>query len=245
MNPELVTFVLKSPKFPGNVGSVARAIKNMGFRNLCVAAPLDGEWSDFPVHSHPDAVRMAYGATDVLKELRIAEDLATAVAEASLVVGTSSKELGRRVRTPREIAGEIAETGDTHRVAIIFGREDTGLTKKEIELCNLLVGIPASGDHPSLNLAQAVMVVAYELFVASRETEPSEGETPDYASSSDLEGLYSDMKGVLLEIGFLNRQNPDHIMRAMRGLFGRAKLSKWETRLLRGLMRQMKWFGEK
>ena len=242
MDPNLVSFVLKSPKNPGNIGASARALKNMGFEHLVIAAPRDEEWSVKDIRSHPDVTRMAYGAGEVVRGIRITRDLASAVEDASLVIGTSSKGLGRRVMTPREGACEAASLPDSERVAVVFGREDTGLTKRDIELCHFLVEIPASSRHPSLNLAQAVMILSYEFHLVSMEPNLSLNDARDHPPSAELEGMYAHMKEVLLDIGFLNPQNPDHILRTLRGLFGRARPDRREVSILRGMMSQVRWY---
>lgn len=233
-----ITIVLVRPLFSGNLGSVARAMKNMGLRELFLiepeALPSDGE-----------AKKMAAHAKDVLHESKIFSDLKTALQDFDLVVGTSrrkGKERGNWT-TPREFGQLSAEIVEEKRIAILFGPEDSGLSNEEITLCQKIVEIPSHSDFPSLNLAQAVMVIAYECFTASLGAQtPTPKKLPKTAKVESLENFYSDLGELLLEIGFLREDNPLHLMRLLRHFFNRAQASEKEVKIFRGILRQLRWW---
>ena len=160
-SPNKFAFVLYRPQSAGNIGAAARALKNMGFDDLRLVGlgPLNDR----------EAVKMAVHADDILANATVYPDLAAAIADCSIAVGTTSRRGGYRSRaTPlRPAAAELDALADSNKIAIVFGREDRGLTNRELKLCHRLVTIPTAPEYPSLNLAQAVMVVAYELMMAA------------------------------------------------------------------------------
>ena len=160
-SPEKFAFVLFRPQSAGNIGAVARALKNMGFDDLRLVAP-------GPLNNR-EAVAMAVHADDLLANATVYPDLAAALADCSLAVGTTSRRGGYRSRANplRAAAAELDALAGTNKIAIVFGREDRGLTNRELKLCHRLMTIPTAPEYPSLNLAQAVMVVAYELMMAA------------------------------------------------------------------------------
>jgi tRNA/rRNA methyltransferase len=229
-----ISFVLVEPQQPGNIGSCARALANMGLTRLVLVSP--------PDHLGGDARRMAMGGSTVLEQARVARTLPQALAAAGLVIGTTRRAgknrgplLGMEEAAVRAI--DAARAGN--EVAMVFGREDSGLTTEELDACGLHATIPADPSYPSLNLAQAVLVAAYELRrAAAVEGDP---EPRDLATASEVEAFFGQLSETLDAIGFLNPQNPEEVMHALRRLFGRASLEPREVRILRGILSQTQW----
>jgi tRNA/rRNA methyltransferase len=237
VDPDHVAFVLLRPIAAGNVGAAARALKNMGFADLRLVAPQCGQ--------PREALAMAVHARDVIENASIHGDLASAVADATLTIGTTRR-MGRHrgdVRLVRAAAPWIAEQSRSNRIAIIFGPEDRGLTNAELRLCQHLVTIPAVPDYPSLNLAQAVMIVAYELMLAG----PSRAEEAalSFAPAVEVDAMMNRMREALTTVGFLAEDNPDRIMSALKALFARAGLMPREVDILNGIVSQILWFAGK
>jgi tRNA (cytidine32/uridine32-2'-O)-methyltransferase len=228
MDPRRVDVVLVRPARPANVAAACRAMKNMGLGSLVL---VEAE----PVAEPARA--LAYGAWDVLDAARFARTLAEAVAEATLVAATSGRSEGDPF-TPRAFAQE-APAGPG-RVAVVFGPEATGLRRDELDLCPWRIHIPTAAEHSSLNLAQAVMVLSYEIHLSA-------GAPPDLrpepAPQAAFEGAVSALGEALLAIGYLNPQAPDAILAELRRLLARAAPTGREVALLRGLARQVQWAG--
>jgi tRNA/rRNA methyltransferase len=232
-----VAIVLVEPREPGNIGAAARAMANMGLGRLVLVRP--------PEFLVPGAFRMALAARPILEGAVVAADLAGALAGFGFVAGTTRRAgAGRRGRvTPRALAAELPALAGANDVALLFGREESGLTNEELQYCQRLVTIPASAAFGSLNLAQSVLLLAYEIFLAS-ETPVGEAAAPRRrAPTADLEGLYGQMERVLLEIGYLHPENPARMMRVFRRLIGRAGPDEREVRALRGIFRQVSWYA--
>jgi tRNA/rRNA methyltransferase len=232
-------FVLFRPQSGGNIGAAARALKNMGFDDLRVV----GRTS----LNDREATAMAVHADDVLASAKVFEELTDALADCSLAVGTTSRRGGYRSRaTPlRPAAAELAALASSNKIAIIFGREDRGLTNRELKLCNRLITIPTAPEYPSLNLAQAVMVVAYELMMAVSESAAANSRrAPQFVEASVSDPMLERMAEALVSIGFIPDDNPDHIMFAIREIFGRSGLTAREVEILNGMARQMRWVAE-
>lgn len=234
------SIILVRPQHGGNLGSVARAMANMGLDALRLVEP-KADPGDL------EAVKMAMGGGEVLKRVRIFSTLAAAIEDLRLVVGTSRHRGGERDNycTARGFAEESKKYPENHPVGIVFGTEDKGLTKEELIHCQKILSIPSHSHCPSLNLAQAVMVVAYELFLAGLE----EGGELDQVESEaatlkDFEGMAGDWRRLLSESGFLDRENPDHGMRLIRNAFNRARLSEQEVKMFRGICRQIRWWKD-
>ena len=226
-----IRFVLFAPMYTGNIGSVARAMKTMGFADLVIVNPPP----EFP---NNEARQMASGAQDVLAGARIAASLAEAVAGCGLVIGASARyfRLGVPELDPRQCAAQALSAARIQPVALVFGPERSGLTNAELDLCHAIVYIPANPDYNSLNLAQAVQVVAYELRMAdpySRELPPPES---PLAEARDLQLFYDHLERVLLGSGFLDPANPRHLMRRLKRLFNRTRLDSNELNILRGIL---------
>ena len=227
-------FVLYRPQSAGNIGAAARALKNMGFDDLRLVGrgPLNDR----------EAVKMAVHADDLLASATVYPDLAAALADCSLAVGTTSRRGGYRSRaTPlRPAAAELDALAASNKIAIVFGREDRGLTNRELKLCHRLITIPTAPEYPSLNLAQAVMVVAYELMMAASAA-VEYGRAPEFVAASVSDPMLDRMAEALVSIGFIPDDNPDHIMLAIREIFGRSGLTAREVEILNGMARQMRW----
>lgn len=230
-----VRFVLVGTQHPGNIGAAARALKTMGFARLVLVAP-----EQFP---SDEAFRRAAGADDVLAAAPVVATLAEAVADCRLVLGCTAR--SRRVQleelAPRA-AGEraigIAAAGD--EVALVFGRERTGLSNEELQLCHAAVHIPANPEYSSLNLAAAAQVLAYEARLAVLAGGGG-GATPVHADDvpathAQLEGFFAQLGETLDDIDFHKGRTPDSAMRKLRRLFLRGDLTQQEVRLLRGIL---------
>jgi TrmH family RNA methyltransferase len=231
-------FVLVRPKTGGNVGAAARAIKNMGFADLRLVAPEASSKSN-------DAHSMAVHANDVLANAKIFPTLSAAVEDCQMTAGTTCRSGPYResVVALRESASHLAEAASSNRVAVIFGPEDTGLTNHELKFCQKLITIPASAEYTSINLAQAVMLCAYELRLAF-ENEPRAAAPLQLASASEVDAALERLKDALLAIGFVPEENPDHIMFSIRGIFGRSGLTARELDIVNGMARHTRWAAE-
>ncbi len=230
-----ITIVLVGTKHPGNIGAAARAMRNMGLRHLRLAAP--------QCRLSEEAVRMAKAGAGILENARRFTSLAAALRGLRLVVGTTGKTGGNRERTltPRACAPLILRQAAAQRVGIVFGPEDTGLVDEHLMLCQRLIRIPADPEARSLNLAQAVLIVGYELFLGRLENSPAR--PPRLAPVEQTEAMYAQLEQALLQIGFLQSQNAKHMMFRLRRLLGRAGLERRDVGILRGLARQIAWFG--
>jgi TrmH family RNA methyltransferase len=232
-----VAIVLVKPKVSGNIGAAARALKNMGLADLRIVAPRD--WD-------AEAARiMAVHADDILARARLFTNLLEAVSDRTLTVGTTCRTGPYRseVQPIREAASILAVEAEANRIAIIFGPEDYGLSNEEIGQCHRLVSIPASPDYPSLNLAQAVMVVAYEINQAFSDTR-SPSAAAEFAPADGVEQMFQRMATALEAIGFVSAESADHIMLTIRAMLGRGGLRPRELDILNGMARQIRWFAE-
>lgn len=228
-----IRIVLVGTQHPGNIGSAARALKTMGLSRLVLVAP-----ERFP---HAEADALAAGADDVLATAQLHASLAEAVADCRLVLGCTAR--SRRValaeQFPRDAAARVlATTGEGGEVALVFGRERTGLTNDELQLCHGAVHIPANPDYSSLNLAAAVQVLTYELRLAllGNVAEARIASTEAPASHAELEGFFAQLAQTLDAIDFHKGRAPESAMRKLRRLFLRSGLDMREVRLLRGIL---------
>ena len=230
MNKDL-RIVLVETSHPGNIGAAARAMKTMCLSRLVLVNPVE-----FP---HPDASARASGAVDVLERAEVVKTLDEALAGCALIAGTSARQrgLGPPVLSPRECMQRLhAEAAKGQEVALLFGRERTGLTNDELARCHILVNIPSNPDYSSLNLAAAVQVLGYESMLA-RGAVPQAGESDELpATAEEMEKLYGHIESAALETGFLDPANPKHLMRRIRRLFNRARPDQNEVHILRGLL---------
>lgn len=224
--------ILVRPSRPANVAGACRAMKNMGLGRLRLVGPAEGL-------DLPEVRALAYGAWDVLDAAERAGSLREGVAGCTFVAGTS----GRRRRgawSPRRFVGEGAALAAGGRVGIVFGPEASGLRNDELALCQATVHIPSDAAHPSLNLAQAVLILAYEVRLSTREPEPPPP-AEARATSGEVEDALADLAEALLAVGYLNPKNPGAILAELRGLILRASPTPRETTLLRGVARQVLW----
>lgn len=230
-----VRFVLVEPQSGGNVGAVARALKNLGFSRLVVVRPQ----CDLGAKQ---ARTMAVDAADLLGRAELHHDLDQAIGGARTVVGTSRRK-GKHRRPHYRLdlfSVELARLVTGGELAVLFGREDSGLTDRELDRCTHLVHLPAAAAYPSFNLAQSVLLVAYELRRAWSESAPSE-RTDSPARHADREAMYRHLARALQAIGFLQDQTVEPMMRRFRRLLGRAAMTPEEVQILRGVARQMLW----
>jgi tRNA/rRNA methyltransferase len=229
-----IRVVLVEPQHAGNIGAVARAMKNMGLHRLVLVNPVD--------HLALEARMMAMHAFDILQQAQVVQSLSQAVAHVGYVVGTTRR-LGR-VRqvnqTSKGIAPLLLELAASNPLAVVFGREDSGLSNEELGQCHELITIPAHPVHGSLNLAQAVLLVSYELYVASAV--PSPATSPRLASVEELERLHARLRQVLYRIGFLHGSHPDRMMGYFRRFFARQGLKSRDVKVFLGVFRQIEWY---
>lgn len=223
-----VRIVLIDPSHPGNIGSVARAMKNMGVTDLVLVRP-----RAFP---HTESNALAAGADDILANARVVSTVAEAVADCSFIAGTTSRPRSYHweFTTPRDVAGRIVALPGENRAALLFGSERYGLATEDLNHCNVLVRIPANPDYCSLNLAMSVQLLAYELFVSREQPVPFTQLELPLAPSGDMEHFYAHLKQVLGEIDFEDRTG--HLMERLRRLFNRAQLDRNELNILRGIL---------
>jgi tRNA/rRNA methyltransferase len=234
---EHIAIVLNRPRFPENIGAAARAMCNMGIHRLIVVNPENCDLTR--------VLRMAtHAAMDLVEQMEVADTLAEALAPFSYVVGTTARLGGKRpVRpSPAVLAQELIALSAQNRIAILFGPEDRGLTNEDIRYCHELVNIPTA-DFSSLNLAQAVMILCYELSGAGLE-KPGEF-VPRMASRHELDGMYEQLKDILVRIDYLKPDNPDYWIDKLRRFFTRIQLKAREVSIIRGICRQMDWYARK
>lgn len=231
---ENVIIVLNKPKFAGNVGAVARCAKNMGMDKLCVVGGSD-------LHREEMYARATHVAADLVDNIHYCDDLPEALEKCRYVVGTTARTGSIRgpLATPRQMAEKIVDVSQNNEVALLFGSEDRGLTNEELHWCHLMVNIPTSG-FTSLNLSHAVMVLCYEILVAETDRKTF---TPKIATAGELEGMYNQIADVLQEIGFLRAENPDYWMTHIRRFLSRTPLLAREVKIIRGICRQLDWYG--
>lgn len=229
---ERVEIVLVRPARPANVAAACRAMKNMGLGRLRLVAPPAGLEA-------PEARALAYGAWDVLDAAAVDASLRDAVSGSTLVVGTSGR-ASAESWTPREFAAQAETRAMGGRISIVFGPEASGLRNDELDLCQARVHIPTSADHSSLNLAQAVLILGYEVFLASSRDEPRVPPEPR-ATAGEIEEALDGLREALLGIGFLNEENPGAVLAEARRWIARSAPTKREITLLRGVGRQVEW----
>jgi len=231
-------FVLVETSRAGNVGSVARAMKTMGFSDLVLVAPR----CDDPLHD-PEAVAFASGAIDVLQGARIVPTIGEALDGCNFAAAVSARlrEFSPPVWSPRDFTRHAAEDAGLHP-ALIFGNERVGLPNTIVESSNVLINIPANPEYSSLNLSQAAQVLAYECRLAAQgehRTQEGVGFHGEAASLAQVDGMYEHLEQALVAIGFLNADNPKKLMPRLKRLFARTGLETEEVNILRGIARQM------
>jgi len=235
--PDNVAVVLCRPRYPENIGAAARAMRNMGLHDLILVAPRNFDTER--------VYKMAtHAAVDVARQAVVFDDLASALAPFQYVVGTTAR-FGSHRRTtsrPREVARRLAAMSAENRTALVFGPEDSGLTNDDVRLCHTLVTIPTA-DFSSLNLAQAVMILCYELFLALQEQRPEH--VPRLATRHELDGMYAQLRDVLVRISYINPENPEYWLDRLRQSFSRVGLRGSDVSIIRGICRQIDWYAGK
>jgi tRNA/rRNA methyltransferase len=233
VNLERLTVVLNRPRLPENIGAAARAACNMGLSRLILVQPekLDKDRME----------RMATpAAAHLLARMQVYDDLAEALGPFHYIVGTTARQGGERrdLLSPREISTRLIDISRENEVALLFGPENWGLTNQELTFCHALVSIPTAACS-SLNLAQAVMVLAHEIFSATRVEPRFE---PRWANSWELESMYEVLQETLLQINYITHQNPEHWMLNVRRFFARHGLKAREVQVIKGICRQIDWY---
>ena len=233
-----IKLVLIETSHPGNIGSTARAMKTMGLKQLILVNPR--------CYPDPQAMTLASNAHDILEKASIIRSLEEAVSDCSLIMGTSSdvREIQMPGLTPRKAAPLLYKTAQICPVAVIFGTERSGLTSETLLRCNYHLKIPTHPSYRSLNLAQAVQIIAYELHLMSLEDPLKD---PDFnksvkdrlATFSEVNYFFKHLEEVVKNVGFLNPAYPKKIMQRLKRLFNRVQLEHMELQLLRGILRKI------
>ncbi len=223
INRENIDFILVEPQTPGNIGAAARAIKTMGFDNLVLVNPGD--------YNTVEAQWMAHASTEILDKAKVYPTFQDAIENKHFIVATTQRERSFHLPyfVPSELSEKITPLSIDHKIAIVFGREKTGLTNEELSRCDAVSTIPAHRKHPSLNLAQAVMIYSYELFQAAY------GDIKKYhwrlATHGDLETLYQHMRDALERVGFVPIDNWENFSVRISRLMGRANAEERDVRV--------------
>ncbi len=237
VNLKNISIILNRPRSSENIGAAARAMCNMGFNRLIAVDPENFELKR--------ALSMAtHAAADIVEKMTIRKDLKTALAPFHYVVGTTAR-LGRQrqvISSPAKLGEMLVSISRDNRVALIFGPEDKGLSSEDIRYCHSLVNIPTA-EFSSLNLAQAVMIICYEIFWAGHEK--ASEHIPRLAARHELDGMYAQLKDILVRISFIKPENPDYWINNLRHFFTRLQLRAREVSIIRGICRQIDWYGKK
>lgn len=235
-----IKIVLIETSHTGNIGSTARAMKTMGLSRLCLVNPI--------IKPDSQAISLAAGAHDIIKNAQIISSMEAAIADCELVIGTSAR--SRSLQWPHLASKEsgnkiITEANKNHQVALVFGRERVGLTNDELQKCHYHVSIPANPEYSSLNLAMSVQILCYEIRMAMlsiqdnlsiQENTTREQNMIDYPKEGDIERFYDHLEQTLLQTGFIHASHPGQIMGRLRRLFTRARLEQQELNILRGIL---------
>lgn len=236
-----IRIILVGTTHTGNIGSVARAMKTMGLSQLCLVAPKelpDGQ-----------AYALSAGASDILANAKVFDTLAEAITDCPLVVGSSarSRTLSWPMLEPRECGVKAVQEAASHPVALVFGRESSGLSNEELQLCNYHVCIPANPEYSSLNLAMAVQIVTYEVRMAWLQTtlQPQAGsdDAVAYPTNEQMSSFYQHLEATLNDTGFIIKQHPGVVMTKLKRLFTRARPEEAEYNILRGILTSVQRYG--
>ncbi|RUO26450.1 tRNA (cytosine(32)/uridine(32)-2'-O)-methyltransferase TrmJ [Aliidiomarina minuta] len=227
-----IRIVLVNTSHQGNIGSAARAMKTMGLTDLVLVDPVESP------QSHASA--LAAGATDILAAAHTVDTLQEAIADCPLVLATSARNrtLDWPMLSPREAGAKAVQEGKAAKVALVFGRENSGLTNEELQMSQFHVHIPANPEYSSLNLAMAVQTLSYEIRTAWLELEeqPQSIELPEYPNGENLERFFVHLEKSLTDSGFIVRQHPGLVMNKLRRMFNRARPEENELNILRGML---------
>ena len=237
VNLSNISIVLNKPRHPENIGAAARCMCNMGLSQLIVVNPKN--------YILKKVLKLAtHVAADIVEHVKFYEDLKEALLEYNYVVGTTARLGGERqvVNSPSKLAEKLIPVSRKNRIAIVFGPEDKGLSNEDIRLCHVLVNIPTA-EFSSLNLAQAVMIICFEIFTVGRKE--NEKYAPRLANRHELDGMYDQLKDILVKISYINHENPDYWMNKLRHFFTRMQLRAREVSIIRGICRQTDWYGKK
>ena len=237
LNRDNISIILVRPRYPENIGAAARAMLNMGIKKLIVVSPENYDIERI----NKMATHFAAG---VIRDAKIFDSVREATEPFSFVFGTTARlgKLRQAVYSPERMAEKLAEVTPENQAAIMFGSEDKGLTNDETRYCHYLVNIPTE-EFSSLNLAQAVMVICYEIFKSGMNA--SKGFSPRLANRHELDAMYDQLKDVLVRISYINPQNPDHWIDKLRHFFTRFELRAKEVNIIRGICRQIDWYAGK
>jgi tRNA/rRNA methyltransferase len=231
-----IVIVLVGSLYPGNIGSVARAMNNMGLSRLTLVNP--------QCRVDEQSYGMATHAKKILLNLNVVTTVKEAIAGSGYVFGTTARSRRwRNLVNPQEMAQHAMSVLQTNKIAILFGPEDAGLTNEELELCNEVVTIPTARGAKSMNVSHAVLVICYEIYCAAQK--PLASKPIEFAPTKQVEDMYDHMESALLKIGFLNPQNPGHFMSRFRRIFTRAGLTRTDVSYIRGIFRQLLWYIKK
>ena len=232
-----ITIVLKKPRFPENIGAAARAMSNMGLAHLTVVMPENYDLTKIR--------KMAtHKAAPIIENAVVTSDMASALSEFTYVAGSTARMGKQRLEfdTPLQLAEKLVQVTPANKTAILFGPEDRGLTNDDIRYCHSLVHIPTA-EFSSLNLSQAVMVIAYEIF--KQKNVNTDSFTPKLAKVIELDGMYDHFRDILAKIKFENPQNAEYWLNRFRKFFTRVPIRAKEVKLIRGMLKQINRYGEK
>ncbi|MBU2115743.1 MAG: tRNA (cytosine(32)/uridine(32)-2'-O)-methyltransferase TrmJ [Gammaproteobacteria bacterium] len=237
-----IRIILVGTTHTGNIGSVARAMKTMGLSQLYLVAPKelpDGQ-----------AFALSAGASDILANAKVFDNLQQAITDCPLVIGSSarSRTLSWPMLEPRECGVKAVQESASHSVALVFGRESSGLTNEELQLCNYHVCIPANPEYSSLNLAMAVQIVTYEVRMAwlqKQTQQPTAEDEVAYPSNEQMLNFFQHLEQTLNDTGFIIKQHPGVVMTKLKRLFTRARPEEAEYNILRGILTSVQRYGRK
>ena len=230
-----ISIILNETQLPENIGFTARAMANMGITRLVLVKPKNFDLS----RVRKTATGMS---VDIVEQMEVYDDLQTALKPYQYIVGTTARLGNHRpaMADPRLLALELIPISIKNKVGILFGPEDCGLSNEQLRFCHKIVTINTA-FFSSLNLSHAVLIICYELFMNSRE--PGKMALPRLANSFELEGMYDHLQEVLMKIGFINPQNPEHWMNNIRRFLSRVSLRAREVKIIRGICRQIDWYA--
>jgi tRNA (cytidine32/uridine32-2'-O)-methyltransferase len=229
---ENIRVVMVETTHPGNIGAAARAMKSMGYKNLYLVKP--------KIYPNAEATARAAGADDILTRAVVCESLEEALQGCVTVVASSarSRAISSPVFTPREYASKLSEKTKLGPVALVFGRESSGLSNEELEHCNVILQIPTNPDFSSLNVASAIQILCYEFIQGSQycDAGKTDREKVQLATSDEMKYFYDHLQKSMIDVGFLNPEQPRKLMRRLKSLFNRAHLDENEVSILRGFL---------
>lgn len=233
----LITFFLVRTQYAGNAGAAARALQNCGFKKMALVDPAFTK-------KHVDLVKFAVGAKGLIDKAPVYEDLKKGLKGFKYVIGTSRRRGSYRknILNLFELPNLLQSLPSPEKTAILFGHEAHGLANEEFALCQYLIEIPADPSYESFNLAQAILLTAFEIFRMKPNLPPVIEEV--YPSIPKIEAMHDHLKEGLQAIEFIKNENPEHMPRVLRNIFHRARLTDVEVRVIRGIARQMLWISK-